>query len=529
MPNSPTARLLLILGFITLLVLTGYYGTEAIRLSQQDQNQLKTNEISSSELTFNEKPTLEKSSQRDRKSRKHPFAIDGEHVLTFGDDKELEDFLRRIRGTSIELLGRNNRLNSLRLRTSDFAWLKDLAGKANIGNNYAVFIPRPEPGSVQPGAVGFGASFLDFLGISGDIRSWGEGVTVALIDSGVEEHPTFTQDFKEFNLIDSNAPDSTGHGTSMASLIIGSNPQAPGIAPSSDLISYRVIDSSGTSNTFLVADAITQAADAGADVINISLGTYGDSRALQLAVDYANEQGALIIASAGNEELNTLALPAGYPGVIAVGAVEARGEHLNFSNTSDFLDISSPGLQIRAAFPDLRLVDTSGTSPAAAITTAGVAAIMSQNPDLTAQEAYNRLAQSTNEANIAGPDSFTGGGLLNIGKAMREPDVIIPDVAVADITLLEDESELHVVFENRGTTITPAGTVGLVEIDGAVTEVPLRQLEPNETQSFITNKSVPEGQQTEIRTEVNVPQGQEDFLPQNNFRQETLPIIEESE
>jgi thermitase len=118
----------------------------------------------------------------------------------------------------------------------------------------------------------------------------------------------------------------------MATLIAGRDAGNGGVAPASELMDYRVADATGVANVGLVAQGILQAVDAGARIINISLGTSADSRMLRDAVAYAISRGVVVVAAAGNEQATRLAYPAGYEGVISVAAVDAQGRQAYFSN-----------------------------------------------------------------------------------------------------------------------------------------------------------------------------------------------------
>src|ERR1035437_9044585 len=254
-------------------------------------------------------------------------ALPGQRVLTFANQAALERFLAR--NPNLRILGRIDRLFALRvgfLRLSDLTSALD--GSESTALIFPVQMPNPAPGGIQPGAVGLGPDLPAWLGISGDRSSWGSGVTVAILDTGVTSHPALagTKITSQF-LVDppANASDWNGHGTAVASLVPGAAPLTPGVAPGASLLSSRVANDNGSSDTFPLAQGILNAADAGASIINISMGSYGDSSVLSDAVKYAISKGALIIASSGNEALVQLAYPASYPGVISVGAVDANG------------------------------------------------------------------------------------------------------------------------------------------------------------------------------------------------------------
>lgn len=406
-------------------------------------------------------------------------AIEGEAVLTFADDAAFEEFVAKLRGSGspIDLLGMLDTLRAVRLGYDDLEDLRALlAGLEDtaieIAANFVVripFYPIPDPGAPLPGA-GVGAPFrntaLRFLGITrGQNAEWGAGVTVAVLDSGVAEHPTFREGqvrhIGEPPDVAVTEPGENvvvdGHGTAVASIIGGSDPRAPGVAPQVDILSFQLLDANGSSDSFTLAQMIFDAVQAGADVINLSVGSYGNSQLVHDMVDYATQNSRLIVASTGNDAAESIVYPAAYEDVIAVAASDAQGEHLEFSNASEQVDLAAPGLAVDAAWPNGQLVEFSGTSASAPFVAGAIAAVMSENPSLTALQAWALLQQFTNEAGAPGEDPELGKGNLNLGRLMERDQPGIYDIAVTshhyDPALTEpgDLPSVQVTVQNRGT------------------------------------------------------------------------------
>src|SRR4029453_17112886 len=95
-----------------------------------------------------------------------------------------------------------------------------------------------------------------------------------------------------------------------------------------------------------VAAGISWAADAGASIINLSLGGPADSPVLKQAVDYALPKDALAVAGAGNAGSSVPSYPAAYPGVLAVASTDDAGESSTFSNHGPLVDLAAPGESI---------------------------------------------------------------------------------------------------------------------------------------------------------------------------------------
>ncbi|MCB1224668.1 MAG: S8 family serine peptidase, partial [Verrucomicrobiales bacterium] len=288
---------------------------------------------------------------------------------------------------------------------------------AEAGPNFQAWIPGlpPEQPGVDAEKAGgrepFREGALAAIGAVGDRSTWGRGVTVALLDSGVESHPSLEGvKVQSLAVPGSVAEAGNGHGTAMASLIAGREGPGQGVAPAVTLLDVRVADGEGGSNTALLARGILSAVDQGADVINISLGTFGDSRMLRDAVAYAEARHVVVVAAAGNEQADRLAYPAGYPGVVAVAAVDAANQQAYFSNSGQGLTVAAPGVGVVSAYADGKWVIGSGTSQATALTT-GVVAVMlgrGSSPDTILRSLQN-AAQPT-----GGQSDQVGAGLVQL-------------------------------------------------------------------------------------------------------------------
>ena len=387
-------------------------------------------------------------------------ALQGERVIAFKDREALERFLDRM-GDRVRLLGRLDALNALRIGFSDPADLTNLLdGEGEMSMIFPVMTPPLPEGSVQPGAQGLFAGLLEWLGISGDNSSFGKGVKIAVLDTGVASHPAFQSLIRSINLVDMPGDPSAlnGHGTAVASMIIGNGNFTPGVAPGAEIISVRVADDLGMSDSFLLAQGIISAVDAGAPLINISMGSLGQSALLEQAIAYAGERGALIFAAAGNNGIDQVYYPAAYDGVIAVGAVDAAGDHLAFSNTGSQIDISAPGYAINAAWPGDQAARVSGTSFSTPIVVGVTAAVMSEAGagNLTTAQAWQLVSRYLNDAGSAGQDVQYGAGMPDIGRVLDANTPGIFDAAVASQNYLPPDpgnpyGQVEVLIQNRGT------------------------------------------------------------------------------
>lgn len=456
-------------------------------------------------------------------------ALPGQRILVFKDQAAVEEFLK-MAGDKVQLLGRLDGLHALRIAFSgdgDLAAL--LKGKAESSLIYPVDLPVPKDASAQLGAVALGAGLLDWLGITGDNSAWGRGVTVAVLDTGVASSKGFASRISSVNLVEllSDPTAQSGHGTAVASMIIGRNSLTPGVAPGVEILSIRIANDAGESDSFLLAQGIVSAVDAGVSLINISMGSFGDSVLVRNAIEYARLAGTLIIAAAGNNGLKRVSYPAANPGVIAVGGVDALGDHLNFSNTGSQVAISAPGFGVNAAWIGDQAASVNGTSFSAPIVTGAIAALMSQ-PDaarLTPQQAQALLFAYLNDGGEAGNDTALGGGTPDIGRALNGKKPGIYDAALASQRFISPNAanpygQIEIMVQNRGTETlintavritTPAGVV-----NSNITSLPV---------NGVKTVRVPISRQAsgavQYNSEVRLSGGRRDSKPSNDRRAET--------
>ncbi|PBC79615.1 type VII secretion-associated serine protease mycosin [Streptomyces sp. TLI_235] len=244
--------------------------------------------------------------------------------------------------------------------------------------------------------------------------SQGDGVTVAVIDSGVAEH----QDLAGQVLPGTDCSgegldyktDKVGHGTAMASLIAGRGhgDQAGimGLAPKAKILPVRIgtfdIDSGATVSGNL-AECLRYAVDHGAKVVNMSISGSRSEAGMREAIKYAVDKDVVLVASAGNTGPDRpIEYPAAFPGVVAVGAVDRQGNIWSKSNNGSEVTLAAPGVDIYGATAksSSSYGKGNGTSGAAAYVSAIAALVRAKYPDLSAGQVINRMIKSA----VAPPD-----------------------------------------------------------------------------------------------------------------------------
>jgi hypothetical protein len=456
-------------------------------------------------------------------------ALEGQRILMFGDADAMARFLARM-GDGVKLLGRLDALNALRVGFDDYGDLAGLLDETEEGFIFPVFVPTPPEGTVQSGAVALGDGLHEWLGITGDNSTWGRGVTVAVLDTGVEAHSAFSSNIRTLDLNGNGVADPNGHGTAVASVIIGGDPLTPGVAPGADLLAVSVADANGNSDSFLLASGIIAAADAGADLINISMSSFGDSGLVRRAIEYARAAGALIVAAAGNNGIEGVSYPAANEGVIAVGAVDALGNHLDFSNRGTELSVSAPGYGLNTAWTGGQAASMSGTSFSAPVVTGAIAAIMTEfgNGKLSASQAWDKLSSYLNDAGEAGKDVSLGAGMPDIGRVLNSNTRGIYDAAVASNRIIPPDAGIpygavEVLVQNRGTE-TLINTTVEVTVAGKKVSSNITSLAPNAVRTVrvpVANPPSPNSSTLKVDSRVLLTTGGADAKPSNNRRAET--------
>ncbi len=460
-------------------------------------------------------------------------AIAGQRILLFSDREAMARFLAKL-GPNVRLLGRLDTLHALRVAFDDPQDLSALLdGSEELSLVFPVVTPPLPEGEVQSGAVPLGAGLLEWLGISADNSEWGRGVRIAVLDTGVANHSAFDGKIQTIDLIQKPpaAGELNGHGTAVASMMLGSDASVPGVAPGADLLAVRVADQNGNSDSFLIAQGIIAAVDAGAQLINISLAGQGESGLLTKAVAYARERGALVFAATGNNGINQVLYPAATRGVIAVGAVDAAGNSLDFSNRGDEVAISAPGYGIQAAWPGEMVAAVSGTSFSTPIVVAAVAAVMTEaggGRKLTPAQAWELLQSYLNDGGAPGKDAQLGGGMPDLGRVLAAGTPGIRDAALAAQRVLPRDGanpfgQIEILIQNRGTENLVNTTLKVVA-DGTASRHNITMLPPNAVTTVrvpVTRVPTSSAAGLRVESEVSLSGGGRDAKPANNRRTET--------
>jgi len=333
-----------------------------------------------------------------------------------------------------------------------------------------------------------------------------ESIIVAVLDTGLDYlHPDLNKeavwvnpkpykpdedpngianDLIGWNFVENNNNpwDDEGHGTFVAGVIAATANNGRGITGVNwgvKIMPLKIMNVFGRGRAFSVVRAIVYAVDHGARVINLSIESEGLTKAEQQAVDYAYEQGALVIVAAGNQGSNTMdRAPVSMNHVLPVAATDINDDRAPFSNWGRHIKIAAPGneiLSLRARRTDFmlmfqakdyaagesfvglgaQLMRASGTSFAAPLVSGVASLIWAKNPDLSNDQVERMLLESADDIGLPGWDHFFGAGRLNALKALRaDPDYYLT-AKVDEVLVVEDDGDMfiHVVGTAAGSDL----------------------------------------------------------------------------
>lgn len=314
--------------------------------------------------------------------------------------------------------------------------------------------------------------------------SQGEGVVVAVVDSGIDythediadniwknsaetagngvddDGNGYVDDVKGYDFAnsDSDPMDDHGHGTHVAGTIAASGNNSKGIigvAYKAKVMAIKGLDKKGSGYDSNLAQALRYAADKGADIINNSWGGAGNSSTIEEAINYAYSKGCVIIAAAGNSNDDASGFhPAGLNNVITVASTDHNDTKSDFSNYGVKIDVSAPGgdsedsndtaqrfrniLSLRSQDTDLskdgrgivgnNYYRARGTSMAAPHASAVAALVIAKNSAFTNEEIRQIIRRSSDDIDNSGFDINTGHGRINAYNALQIDSVCIAKI-----------------------------------------------------------------------------------------------------
>jgi len=336
---------------------------------------------------------------------------------------------------------------------------------------------------------------------SGKFSTPSSEIVVAVVDSGIDpSHPDFAgrllagknyveigeEPFAMCQEPRFNVPmlDTYGHGTLVAGIVAAATNNGAGVAGIAPMVKIdprRVLNCGGSGNIADVSAAIREAADAGADIINLSLTVQFFSQSLADAVTYADGKGALLVAASGNNNQHVY-YPAALPEVIAVGALDYFDDATFYSNAGTEIALAAPGgdplhpvfstypkpasFPIENGQPRTRCAalrqdhggyycTNYGTSFAAPAVAGVAALLLSLDPSVTSDEVRQILVSTTHPLPLQNLDKV-GAGKLNAYGAVRALIRPTPNFSqngyFAEVLPTDQPYTVTVRIENPSTT-----------------------------------------------------------------------------
>ncbi len=320
----------------------------------------------------------------------HAKVVANELIVRVKPGTDIEALARAL---GAKVIGKIDGLNAYRLQFKDAA-AAELA-RSTLGSNSSVtgvdsnyVYDRP------PTTRDVLSTSLSPLQLRAKASPDGQTI-IGLIDTAVQKLDGSLNDFLLPSVSvagDGTAPtDGPTHGTAMAETILRGLEAAAGNISGAKIQPYDVYGQSGSTTTFDVAVAVYKAVnDGGASILNLSLGSDGDSSFLHDLLQQASKQGVTVFAAAGNTPTTDPTYPAAYPEVIAVTAGDRNGQISSYANRGDFVDLIAPGSGI--VYFNGQPYYVSGTSAATAFAS-GLAAGLSDGARKTPAEVEAALKQ----------------------------------------------------------------------------------------------------------------------------------------
>lgn len=354
---------------------------------------------------------------------------------------------------------------------------------------------------------------FNFLG-----PSFSGSAVVAIIDTGIDfQHPDLeakiNTDGYDYLDGDFDPTDTYGHGTHVAGIVLAetgngndsSDPDTAGVglSPNIRVMPMRVGDSGGCPTSAIV-DAIYDAADNGADVINLSLGGRFGSAAEEQAIDYAWGRGLVVVASSGNDGSGKVSYPAAFARAIAVGATDWHDAPAPYSNKGSDLDVTAPGGAmdryddpggIYSTMPtgDVYLTTTysydnnydqlQGTSMAAPQVSGLAALLFSLDPGLSNAEIRSIIESTADDDGVTQVEFFVDGGSIGVDSNGDDGwSITWQTASVADGTRTVTATATATATDTASRTTTSDGVTVTVD-NVADTAVAVSGVVPNRIQA----------------------------------------------
>lgn len=356
------------------------------------------------------------------------FTPETTYMIKFSDACPLSEMADILESETYELLGYSEQ-RMARISTGDIQAFLEKAGDRVAFSEQDEYVYLDSYATVPDDTwypLQFSHTMMN-IPAAWDYTAGNDSVIVAVIDSGISKsHPDFagTSILAGKSYIYSTpgpcTGDSHGHGTMVSGVIAATtsnNIGIAGICKDVSILPMQIFDAAGSTQTFYEVEAIMDAADAGARVINMSFGG-SSSPSVEAAIEYAASKNCILVASAGNDGIEIQKYPASYDEVISVASIDRYGLWSDFSTYNNLVDICAPGEEIVTTAASGSYVYVEGTSFSSPAVSAVAALAVALNPTLTKDNFMNLLVQTSTDVGDIGFDKKTGWGLIDAHEIM---------------------------------------------------------------------------------------------------------------
>jgi thermitase len=268
----------------------------------------------------------------------------------------------------------------------------------------------------------------------------------------------------DFAYWDNDPQDDYYHGTHVAGIAAAATDNGVGVAGvgfSSRIMAVKVgyVDDYGAQVTYsAISSGIIYAADNGAKVINLSLGSYTPSSYLESSVNYVWDAGCVLVGAAGNNNKSSFFYPAAYDNVIGVSATDQNDAKASFSNHGSYISVAAPGVSIYSTYwnGSSTYAYGSGTSMAAPHVAGLAALLFAQDGSRSNDTVRSLIESSADDLGDTGWDQYYGYGRINAYRALGTVSAVIDPVAGGSLSADNDDLTLDFPPESvtSSTTVT---------------------------------------------------------------------------
>lgn len=378
--------------------------------------------------------SLRGSSAATHHSRRRLAPADNKSMRMFIKVNDTDAFEQQLLSTTLDYRSFND-LPGYMVVQGEPAALKELAKSEAVVESTDdrlrhVLVGKPSNHEQPKQTLDYGLALISAIEAHG-LGYTGAGITVCVVDTGMDiTHPDIDPSkFSGGGDYPWNA-EGYSHGTHVTGIIAAENNEIGlrGAAYGATIMVQRVFDdfANGVYES-TVLQAVEDCADAGADIINLSIGGFGYGEEEAAFYQAIRDRGILIFAAAGNQGRFTEDYPASYDAVISVGAIDANKDLASFSNRNTALDLVAPGVSVYSLMPTTLPCygcdgETSGygymdgTSMASPYAAAAAALVWSAKPAVTADEVQEALLETTE---YLGSSTQYGKGLVSAYGAIQ--------------------------------------------------------------------------------------------------------------